>query len=217
MIDLPKSTVFNRRIPKEKFYESLDIKPDVKRLFIEDIKTIYWRNKISPDTVNIPKGKHVDEIQLFLIKLKTPSLNEKVLLQIDREIPYHILFLLQYEGLYKAAIGYKEKAQSGNNAYKVSGFYYTDWMEEELLPIHLKGINLDAVYENMLRDIAGERLDRKKDESIAEAVERDSRIQEIEARIERLENKKRRIRQLNKKMALNDEIRALQKEVGILK
>ena len=166
MIDLPKDTLFNKRIPKQKFYENLDISTSLKRSFIDEIKTIYWRNKISEDTVNIKSGDEVNEIQVFLINLNQKSLNEKVLFQIDRKIPYHILFILRYEDVYKAAIGYKGEAMSGNNAYKVSRFYYTDWMKEEELPIKLKGLDLDVVYENILRDIGGERLNIQKDETI---------------------------------------------------
>ena len=140
-----------------------------------------------------------------------------LLLQIDREIPYHILFLLKHEDSYQGAIGYKEEAESGTNAFKVAGFYYTDWMKEEDLTITLKGLDLDAVYENLLRDIGGERLNINEDESIEESVERDEKIKALESKIEKLENKRRKTKQLNKKMKINDEIRALKKEIGNLK
>lgn len=41
MLGLPKTTDFNKRIPKQKFYENIDISPVLKRSFIEQIKTIY--------------------------------------------------------------------------------------------------------------------------------------------------------------------------------
>lgn len=217
MIDLPKSTVFNRRIPKQKFYENLDIGATLKKSFVDEIKTIYWRNKISEATVNIKAGKDVNEIQVFLINLNQKSLNEKVLLQIDREIPYHILFILKYEDEYQVAIGYKERAEAGNKAYKVSGFYYTDWMNEDDLPIDIKGLDLDAVYENLLRNIGGERLNINKEESIETSVERDERIQELEKTIEKLKSKRKKEKQLKKQMEINDEIRNLKKELEKLK
>lgn len=188
----------------------------LKRCFIDEIKTIYWRNKISEETVNIKAGEDVNEIQVFLVNLNQKSLNERVLLQIDREIPYHILFLLKYEDSYQAAIGYKEEAEAGTNAFKVAGFYYTDWMKEEDLPITLKGLDLDAVYENLLRDIGGERLNIIEEETLEEAARRDEKIQELESKIEKLKNKRRNIIQLNKKMCINDEIRELKKELKSL-
>lgn len=217
MIDLPKNTLFNKRIPKQKFYENLDISLSLKRCFIDEIKTIYWRNKISEETVNIKAGKDVNEIQVFLVNLNQKSLNEKVLFQIDKEIPYYILFILKFEDLYQAVIGYKEEAEAGRNAFKVAGFYYTDWMKEDDLPITLKGLDLDSVYENLLRNLAGERLKVNEEETIKKSVERDKIIQDIQSKIEMLKSKRRKTKQLNKQMNINDEIRDLKNKLNIIK
>ncbi len=108
MLGLPKSTEFNKRIPKQKFYENIDISPSLKRTFVEQIKIIYWRNKIAPSTVNLAQGEKVTEIEVFEIKLTDQLQPEPVLRQIDRAIPYHIVFLLEYEGRYQAWTAYKE-------------------------------------------------------------------------------------------------------------
>lgn len=92
MIGLPKSTEFNRRIPKQKFYENLSVSSTLKRIFVEQIKGIWWRNKIAATTINLAAGETVTEIEIFEICLSAPLLNETVLRQIDKEIPYHILF-----------------------------------------------------------------------------------------------------------------------------
>ena len=42
MLGLPKATEFNRRIPKAKFYENINITTFIKRLFVDQIKNIYW-------------------------------------------------------------------------------------------------------------------------------------------------------------------------------
>ena len=91
MINLPKSTEFNKRIPKQKFYEKLNVTPALKRSFIDQIKTVIWRNKIAGDTMNIASGKTVIEIEIFEIQLCTPELDTDVLKIIDKEIPYHIV------------------------------------------------------------------------------------------------------------------------------
>ena len=126
MLGLPKSTEFNRRIPKQKFYENLTISPALKRVFVEQIKVIWWRNKIAPSTMNLAAGETVTEIEVLEVCLSTPQLDEAVLRQIDKEIPYHILFLLEYEGKYQAWTAYKETADSGTNAFKVGTYYHTD-------------------------------------------------------------------------------------------
>ena len=37
MLDLPVSTEFNKRIPKQKFYENIAVTPAMKRAFVEQI------------------------------------------------------------------------------------------------------------------------------------------------------------------------------------
>jgi len=86
MIGLPKSTEFNRRIPKQKFYENLAVSPALKRVFVEQIRVIWWRNKIAASTMNLAAGETVTEIEVFEVCLSAPRLDEAVLRQIDREI-----------------------------------------------------------------------------------------------------------------------------------
>ena len=104
MLALPKSTEFNKRIPKQKFYDNLNVSPALKRSFIDQIKVIYWVNKIAASTVNLAEGKDVTEIEVFELRLNIPTLDEAVLKLIDREIPYHILFVLAYENQFQACM-----------------------------------------------------------------------------------------------------------------
>ena len=215
MIGLPKSTEFNRRIPKQKFYENISVSPTLKRVFIEQIKVIYWRNKVAATTMNLAAGETVTELEVFEIKLNGQQLDESVLRQIDKEIPYHILFLLEYEGKYQAWTAYKEAAASGTNAFKVGTYYHTDWFPEDELPLKVEGLSIDKVYENFVRQIAGDALrsETGKTESLKESVERDNRRQELEKQIAALQTKVRKEKQLNKQVQLNAELKKLKKEL----
>ena len=179
---------------------------------MEQIKVIWWRNKIAATTMNLAAGETVTEIEVFEVCLSTPQLDEAVLRQIDKEIPYHILFLLEYEGKYQAWTAYKEAAGSGSNAFKVGDYYHTDWMEEAALPLKLDGLNTDKVYENFVRQIAGETLS-KAGETLKESVERDARRKELQKQIAAFQVKVRRERQLNKQVLLNTELKHLKKEL----
>ena len=171
MLGLPKTTDFNKRITKEKFYENLNVTPALKKCFVEQIKVIYWRNKIAATTTNLAAGTKISEIEVFEIKLKTNLLDESVLRQIDKEIPYHILFLLEHDGKYQAWTAYKETS-AGNTAFKVNQYYHTDWMTEDELPLKLDGLNMDAVYENFVYQIAGDTLQAENGESLQAADHR---------------------------------------------
>lgn len=213
MLGLPQSTEFNKRIPKQKFYEHITVSPALKKSFVDQIRMIYWRNKVAATTVNLAPGTIVDEVEVFEIKLNSASLDEAVLRQIDREIPYHIIFLLEYEGKLQAWTAYKEKTPTANAVFKVGKYYHTEWMTEAELPIRIDGLNLDAVYENFVRQIAGDALKADSGESLKASVERDKKKKQLEKQIAALENKMRREKQLNRQMEMNAELKKLREIV----
>lgn len=216
MLGLPKTTEFNKRIPKQKFYDNLTVTPALKKVFIDQIKTIYWRNKIAASTTNLAPGTAVTELEVFEVKLNSQILEDSFLRQIDKEIPYHILFILEYEGKYKAVIGYKEES-GGNAAFKVNRYYSTEWMDEDALPLKLEGLSVDSVYENFVRQIAGDALvATAPSETLKEAVDRDEKRQSLQTQITKLQKKIKSEKQLNKQMELNAQLKKLKKELEVL-
>ena len=209
---LPVSTEFNKRIPKQKFYENIAVTLAMKKAFVEQIRIIYWRNKIATTTLNLAAGEQVTEIEVFEVRLSAPELDESVLRQIDREIPYHILFLLEYEGKYRAVIGYKEAA-AGKTAFKVDRYYSTDWLDEDDLPVHLEGLTLDAVCENFVRQIAGDVLVEENGTTLKESIEQQKQREQLEKQIAVLEAKIRKEKQPKKKYVLVQELRGMQRKL----
>ncbi len=213
MLGLPERTEFNKRIPKQKFYENMEVSPALKRVFVEQIRIIYWRNKLATTTMNIAAGETVTEIEVFEIRLQEGQLEESVLRQIDREIPYHILFLLTYEGKEQAWIGYKEAAASGSNSFKVSRYYHTEWMPENSLQLSIDGLNLDAVYAGLVRQIAGDSLSSTQGETLQESVARDEAKQQLLKQIASLETKIRKEKQFNRQIELNEKLKKLKRKL----
>ena len=213
-IELPKSTEFNKKIPKQKFYENLEISPALKKIFIEQVDKIIWSNKIASSTTNLAGGDLVKEIEVFEVFLKSPNLDDELLRHIDRAVPYHIVFILEYQGRYKACISYKEAAMSGNRAFKVNSYYYTDWLDKQNLPLKLEGLNLDAAYENFIRQIAGETLQKMvSDESLKDSVARSEQKELLQKQILALESKIRKEKQLNKQIQINNELKKLKRNL----
>lgn len=216
MFGFPASTEFNKRIPKQKFYDHIDIGSTLRRIFIEQIHLIYWRNKLAATTLNVAAGEAVTEIEVLEVQLKFPHLDETVLRQIDREIPYHILFVLTCEGKAQVWIGYKEAAGSGSNAFKVSQYYHTDWMPEKELQFRIDGLSMDAVYENLVRQVAGDALQANSEESLQASVERDKKRRQLEKQIAALEGKMRKEKQLNRRMEMNAEVKKIRMKLEII-
>lgn len=217
MLGLPKTTEFNKRIPKQKFYENLEISPALKKVFAEQVKTIYWRNKIATTTLNLASGTKVTEIEVFEVKLSEQMLDEKMLRQMDKEIPYHILFILEYQGKYQAWIGYKEASSSSAVAFKVNKYYHTEWMEEDDLPVKLEGLDIDSVYENYVKQIAGDKLLAVDAiESLKDMVTREEEKEALRKQITNLQAKIKKEKQLNKQLQLNSELKKIKKELGVM-
>ena len=210
MLGLPKSTEFNRRIPKAKFYENINITSSLKRVFVDQVKNIYWRNKISSTTVNLSEGKYVIEIEVFEVNLNSSQVDIDLLKSIDSVIPYHILYILEYNGKYQAWIGYKEATDIDKKISKVDRYYHTSWLEETELIVKLEGLNLDDVYENLVRQIAGDKLQSNNpSERLKQSVERDKEIETLQKQISILQNKIRKEKQLNKQIEINTELKKL--------
>ncbi len=219
MLGLPKATEFNKRIPKQKFYENISVTPAMRRIFVDQINTIYWKNKIAPTTLNLEAGNNVSEIEVFEVKLNSLPLDTAVLRQIDMDIPYHIIFVLEYNGLCQAWTAYKEKTSGGNKAFKVEKYYHTEWLLEDDLVLKLDGLNMDSVYESYVRQIAGDTLinaSANVSETLKESVERDKQIQMLNKQIENLQTKIRREKQFNRQIELNAELKKIKKELEVL-
>ena len=214
MIDLPTSTVFGKRITKRKFYENIDISSKLRQSFTEQISQIVWQNKIAPSTTNIAHGEHVEEIEVIAIKLNQRSIDPKVLSQIDKNIPYHILFLLEYNDEVQAWIGFKEASQTKQGTFKAPTYYHTDWMQADSLKLHLNGLNMDTVYESLIRQIAADRLEADETPDafdIKEAIERDEQRQKQKKEIAVLEKKIQKEKQFNRQVEMNEELKRLRR------
>ena len=211
----PKSTEFNKRIPKTKFYEHIELGRKIKDSFVQDIDSIIWANKIAPSTVNIAAGEKVTEIQIFRIILKQSDFNKDVLKTIDEQIPYHILFIVCYREKEQAWIGYKEQSGSESRAFKVDSYYHTAWQKPEELKLAIEGLNMDAVYESFVKQISASTAPIQWDDDLS-AKENTAKIEEqkkLQKQIEKLERQLRKETQPRKKFEIYQELRSLRQQV----
>ena len=205
MMNFPKTTEFNRRIPKQKFYSNLSVS--------QQIATINWANKLAPTTLNVKNGEIVTEIEVFHLMLNQKSLDERVLQLIDKEIPYHILFELEYEGQIQIWIGYKEESQTRAETFKVNRYYHTDWLTKDKIHFEIDGLNMDALYEGFIKRIAGDNLTINVNESVGIAILRTEEKEKLDKQISALEKKLYREKQFNRQVQLNAELKALRNKL----
>ena len=203
MLDFPQKTFFNRVIPKAKFYEKLPVTQAVKDCFVNEIAAIVWRNKLSPETLNVQPGSRVREIEVIEITLKGETLNDSVLKLIDKGIPYQLLFMLKRGEEYQLCIGYKETETA-----LVKEYFKTPWQTFSELPLQISGLTLDEVCDNFIRQI-NTRLAVAEAMPLKEALADDAMRQKIEKQIALLEKKMKAEKQPKRKFELHEEIQRL--------
>jgi hypothetical protein len=87
-------------------------------------------------------------------------------------------------------------------------------MDEDNLPLKLEGLSIEAVYENFVRQVAGDRLKAKENgESLKKSVTRDEEKQSLQKQIDNLKAKIRKEAQLNRQMEMNSELKVLIKKL----
>ncbi len=207
MLDFPPSTVFNKWVPKKKFYENLSISSRIEKQFVTEIESVYWTHKLSPETLNVSPGTRVTEIEVFEVNLKEQQVSDNLIATIDREIPYHLVFVLRYSGKAQLIISYKEESKSREDKFKVDSYYRTDWTDYDKLTLSIEGLDLDRIYENFISQIAGDALNIEKAEDIRDAVMIAKERDRLETYITKLEAKIRKEKQFNFQLELNQELR----------
>ena len=195
MIELPKECIVDKFIPKKIFYEKVSLSTNLKQEFVDKIDKIYWKYKISEDTLNISKTENVEEIEIFELTLKEKVNCQNIIKVITKNIPYIILFEICYKDEVQYAIKHNDD------------IYFTNWNEK--IDFNFNGIDLNAVYENIIRSVTNI---SEQSNNIDEELEKDKKLKEVQKEIERLENKMKAEKQFNKKVELNKNILELKKQ-----
>ncbi len=213
MIQLPETTYYGKRMPKEKFYSHLEVSATVKRSFIDDVDSFVWLNKLSASTLNVKAGDKVKEMALFEVCLKREEYDPTLFEFIDRNVPGYVVYLLRFEGNVQLLASYKEPSGNKSGTFRVVESFASDWMPENDIDLFVDGLNLDSIYENFIRQIAGSKLKSASSENLVVDIEAEQRRAKIERQIAQLESKRRKEKQFNRQMELSAEIKKLKEQI----
>ena len=216
MFQFPEQTAVNRVLPKTKIYDKARPTKAVRDLFVADVEQLVWRYKLSPETLRLAPADGIQEIQVFEIVLKGPDLSPRILETIDRAIPYPVFFRLCRKNHVQHAAAYKRPAQDGSAKWVSGEYYRTPWLLADNAPrppLPL-ALNLKSLYDQMLRAFIT--VPAREGEPLAELVEREFRIRQLQRQLKQLENKLASEKQFNRKVAINTELRRLTGELAIL-
>ncbi|ATW72024.1 DUF4391 domain-containing protein [Moraxella osloensis] len=134
----PSTAKVDKIIPKNKFYQQGSANHRIERLFVEQVESIRWAYKLSPQTINLSDSDTVREIQIFSIISRVESIDNEVLQFIDKLIPSPIIFEIVFEDKIKVIATYKRQSQADSQKVVLGKYYATDWQDptqREDLPI----------------------------------------------------------------------------------
>lgn len=199
MLGLPKTTEMSKQLPKKAIYTKFQMNTAAKAKIDADISRITIVNEIAPNKVNIPAGEDVKSFFVLLVSLKKKEYDEKTIATLSKLIPQNILFVLEYENESRLAIYHTKVMQ-------------TEWKPTENQQIELQGLNLDTVWENIIKSLEcgvwNEELSLDENLALHEQQEK------LQKQITKLEKQARTERQPKKKFELHQKITKLKKELG---
>ena len=198
MLGLPKATEMSKQLPKKAIYAKFQMNTAAKEKIDADISRITIVNEITPNKVNIPAGDEVKSFFVLLVTLKRKEFEEKNIVTLSKLIPQNILFVLEYENESRLAIYHTKVMQ-------------TEWKPTEEQRVELKGLNLDKVWENIIKSLElgvwNEELSL--DENLALHQKQDK----LKKEIDKLEKQARAEKQPKKKFELAGKVKKLKEEL----
>lgn len=196
MFDLPKYTIVDKSIPKNAFDNYTNTKQ--KKLFSEYVNSIRWTNKLSSSTIKLP-SKDIEEIQIFNISLKKKGDISSILDIIDRSIPYHVIFVINFNGEILLSVAKKHSHPKNENNSIIDWVFQSDWIisNEFSYKLDLKE-SIDAIFSDICNQLSG-----NNDKTINELVESNLKKESLEKKIKQIKQQIKSCKQFNKKVELN--------------
>lgn len=199
MLGLPASTTLSKPLPKKAFYEKFEVTASDRAKIDAVIAKLTVIHEVSAASTTLPAGEEVKFFHVLQVTLKTKAFDERILAKVMGWMPAHVVFLLEYQGEYALAVYHTKLLR-------------TAWGRGDNLALPLVGLDLDAVWKNIILHIGGIILQGSN--TIEEQIQEDARRASILKQIEQLDRQARREIQPKRKFELVQEINRLK---GLLK
>jgi len=198
MLGLPPSTEISKQLPKKAIYAKFDLKPEQRERFDADVNKMTIINAISTTTIPaLQKGETVECIYVVEVILKRPSYDPKNILLLSKLIPQNIIFAMKFDDKMQLAI-YHGKLITGV------------WAGADDYKIELKGLNLDKIWESLIKDIGN--ITIEEGNTLEEQIAENEDKAKFAADIEHLERKARAEKQPRKRLELFEQLKRLKNE-----
>ena len=194
MLGLPKNTELNKPLPKTAIYAKFQMSAAEKAKVDADISRLVIVNEVSAAKLNLAPGETVQTFFVLQVVLKRKEFSEKTLIALSRLIPQKMVLLLEHEGQAKLAVYHAKLLQ-------------TPWNDPAALRLDIKGLTMDAVWENVVVQIGG--IHMQSGNTLEQQITQDEQRVKLEKEIARLEKLARAEKQPKKKFELVQKINRL--------
>ena len=197
MYGLPQRTERNKPLHKTKVFEKFDLTASQRDSFDADISRMFITHVVAESTIpTIKAGKEIADFYIIEVSLKRREYAPKNIELLAKFIPRKILFVLHFE----------EKAQLAIHHTKL---ICSEWQQRDTLNVSLAGLDLDAVWENIVATIGS--ITVQEGNTLTEQIVIDDERAKLMKQIELLEKKARTEKQPRKKLEIFEKLKALKK------
>ncbi len=203
MLNFLKSTEINMFLSKEKLIAKLDLSTTLKESLKNDVKRFTITNELSPKSMNIKTGENVSAVFVMEVQLKQKEVDYKLIEAIAKQNAHKLLFVLHYEDEMQLAVFYGK-------------LYRGQWVKQSDLNIEINGDTFDAVWDNIVGQIALTKTDTvtmHSDVLLEEQLAKQEEIAKLKREIERLEKQARIERQPKRKFEIVGKVGELRGEL----
>ena len=177
MYGLPTSTEIKKQLPKKAIYAKFNMPTSQREHFDADIARLDIVGMVSSKTVPaLAEGEEVKEIYIVSVQLKRKEYDTKNIALLTKLIPQKMVFALHYEEAVLLAIYHTKLITS-------------EWqlITHNSSLITLQGLNLDAVWDNIVKDIGG--IEVSEGNTLSEQIKANEEQAKLLAQIKTLERK----------------------------
>ena len=203
MYGLPQRTEINKPLHKTKVFEKFDLTASQRDSFDADISRMFITHVVAESTIpTIKAGNEIADFYIIEVTLKRREYAPKNIELLAKFIPRKILFVLHFE----------EKAQFAIHHTKL---ICSEWQQRDMLNVPLAGLDLDAVWENIVATIGS--ITVQEGNTLTEQIKSDEQKTKLQKQILLLQQKLNKEKQYNKQIEINAEIKRLKKQLNDIK
>lgn len=203
MYGLPQRTEINKPLHKTKVFEKFDLTASQRDSFDADISRMFITHVVAESTIpTIKAGNEIADFYIIEVTLKRREYAPKNIELLAKFIPRKILFVLHFE----------EKAQFAIHHTKL---ICSEWQQRDTLNVPLAGLDLDAVWENIVATIGS--ITVQEGNTLTEQIKSDEQKSKLQKQIQLLQQKLNKEKQYNRQIEINAEIKRLKKQLNDIK